>query len=108
MSPRRSYGDNLVPSTPADSHEVVQNTADLLDIGARKADGGYFLAPFDERGPPPIRHLADRSPRRQGQIIGDKATLAAVIAGRQTGEAQVRGFVCRATIWMRTAAAIGV
>jgi site-specific DNA recombinase len=27
------------------------------------------------------------------RIVGDKATLAAVIAGRQTGEAQVRGFV---------------
>jgi hypothetical protein len=27
------------------------------------------------------------------RIIGDKATLAAVIAGRQTGEGQVRGFV---------------
>jgi site-specific DNA recombinase len=27
------------------------------------------------------------------RIIGEKATLAAVIAGRQTGETQVRGFV---------------
>jgi hypothetical protein len=27
------------------------------------------------------------------RIIGDKATLAAVIAGHQTGEGQVRGFV---------------
>ena len=27
------------------------------------------------------------------RIIGDKATLAAVIAGRQTGQGQVRGFV---------------
>jgi site-specific DNA recombinase len=27
------------------------------------------------------------------RIIGDKATLAAVIAGRQTGEGRVRGFV---------------
>ena len=26
------------------------------------------------------------------RIIGDKATLAAVIAGRQTGEGRVRGF----------------
>jgi site-specific DNA recombinase len=29
------------------------------------------------------------------RIIGDKATLAAVIAGHQTGEGQVRGFVRR-------------
>ena len=38
------------------------------------------------------------------RIIGDKATLAAVIAGRQTGEARVRGFVRK---WRASQSALG-
>src|SRR6266851_550068 len=56
---------------PADRREVIQNTADLLDIGARRTGGGDFSAPFDELGPQPaIAMNGQNSPGDIGGIGG--------------------------------------
>jgi site-specific DNA recombinase len=70
----------ITPDRLAAVSQLMREKLDTGDIQARKA---YLQSVISEI------QVDDDTVR----MIGDRATLAAVVAGHQTGEAQVRGFV---------------